>query len=145
MVSVASQVIGALKRAGYKDVSLIVVRESSDSTYLLFAAQPPAAPDTPWLERMLGQLFSAEVGGQRRITQEGLAEMAGLHRTYVCLLERGEKYPSLPVVFILVGKLGVKPSELIASTEVLVTVRPDAAPDPQAIPRDRLGRTRRPR
>jgi transcriptional regulator with XRE-family HTH domain len=51
------------------------------------------------------------------LTQEQLAEKAGLHRTYVSLLERGKKSPTLVVLFRLCGALGLRPSTLVARVE----------------------------
>ena len=45
------------------------------------------------------------------ISQEELAERAGLHRTYVSQLERGLKNPSLEVIIALARGLRVTPLE----------------------------------
>lgn len=51
------------------------------------------------------------------LTQEDLAEKAKVHRTYVSLLERDRKSPTLDTLFRLCGALGVLPSALIARVE----------------------------
>ena len=51
------------------------------------------------------------------MTQEQLAHEAGVHRTYISLLERDEKSPTLKVVFRLARALGVRPSELLREVE----------------------------
>jgi transcriptional regulator with XRE-family HTH domain len=51
------------------------------------------------------------------LTQEELAERAGVHRTYVSMLERDKKSPTLAVLFRLCDALGVRPSTLIARLE----------------------------
>lgn len=51
------------------------------------------------------------------LTQEELAESAGVHRTYVSLLERDKKSPTLKVVFQLCRALGTRPSDLISDYE----------------------------
>ena len=48
------------------------------------------------------------------LTQEDLAAKAGLHRTYVSLLERDKRSPTLDVFFRLCKAMGIKPSTLIA-------------------------------
>jgi transcriptional regulator with XRE-family HTH domain len=51
------------------------------------------------------------------LTQEEVAFRAGLHRTYVSLLERDRKSPTLDVLFRLCDAIGVKASELIRRVE----------------------------
>lgn len=53
----------------------------------------------------------------RGLSQENLAFMAGVHRTYVSLLERDQKSPTLSMLFRLCAALEVSPSELIARVE----------------------------
>jgi transcriptional regulator with XRE-family HTH domain len=51
------------------------------------------------------------------ISQEQLADRAGLHRTYVSLIERGKRTASIEVVRKVAGALGVSMAELIEATE----------------------------
>jgi len=51
-------------------------------------------------------------------SQEALAFEAGIHRTYVSLIERGKKSPTLAVIVRLAKALGIKPSELLRRVEV---------------------------
>ena len=51
------------------------------------------------------------------MTQEQLAHEAGVHRTYVSLLERNEKSPTLKVLMRLARALNVRPSQLLAKVE----------------------------
>ena len=63
----------------------------------------------------LGQ-FGANVRTGREklgISQEGLAEESGLHRTYVGSIERGERNVGLRNICRLAHALGVKPSALL--------------------------------
>jgi transcriptional regulator with XRE-family HTH domain len=50
---------------------------------------------------------------ERRVSQEKLGELAGLHRTYVGHLERGEVNPSLWNVIRIAAALEVDPAELV--------------------------------
>jgi transcriptional regulator with XRE-family HTH domain len=50
---------------------------------------------------------------QRDISQEHLAELAGLHRTYVGSVERGDRNVSLLNIVRLARALGTSPSELL--------------------------------
>ena len=51
------------------------------------------------------------------LSQEGLASAAGLDRTYVGGLERGERNPTLKVVWALAEALGVSAVELLRRAE----------------------------
>jgi transcriptional regulator with XRE-family HTH domain len=47
------------------------------------------------------------------LSQEDLAERAGVHRTYVGSVERGERNVSLDNIVRLAGAVRVKPSDLL--------------------------------
>ncbi len=51
------------------------------------------------------------------LSQEKLAFKAELHRTYVSLLERDKKSPTVTTLFRLCKALGIKPSKLLAKIE----------------------------
>ena len=55
-----------------------------------------------------------EARNKAGISQEELAERAGLHRTYISQLERGLKSPSLDVIVALARGLRVKPLEFVS-------------------------------
>ncbi len=68
----------------------------------------------------LRQALAQELRNARRrreYSQEKLAFLAGLHRTYVSLLERGLKSPTVDVLERLALPLGEKPSTLLARAE----------------------------
>ncbi len=56
----------------------------------------------------------ARIRGNAGVTQEGLADLAGLHRTYVGHLERAMRNPSLENVEKLALALGVDVVDLLA-------------------------------
>lgn len=51
------------------------------------------------------------------LSQEDLADRAGLHRTYIGLLERGKRNPTLDVAQSLSTALGVTLTALISAVE----------------------------
>lgn len=51
------------------------------------------------------------------LSQEGLAEEAGLHRTYISLVERGRRNISVDALSQIAEALGVYPSRLLADAE----------------------------
>lgn len=55
---------------------------------------------------------------EQGLTQEQLAEVSGLHRTEISLLERGERKPILETIVGLCRGLGVTPAELLAEVKV---------------------------
>ncbi|MFY7804637.1 MAG: helix-turn-helix domain-containing protein [Limnoraphis robusta] len=52
-----------------------------------------------------------------KISQEELADRAGIHRTYVSQIERGLKSPTLSVLFQIATSLNTTASVLIAEVE----------------------------
>ena len=60
------------------------------------------------------RLFRAKAG----LSQEELASRAGLHRTYVGAVERGERNISLRNIEGLANALGVEPNELLSRVHV---------------------------
>lgn len=52
-----------------------------------------------------------------KLSQEELADRAGLHRTYISLLERGRRNASVDALSKIAGVLGVPASRLLADAE----------------------------
>ena len=69
-------------------------------------------------ESIFGEVLRAARLG-RGYSQESLSFEAGYHRTYIGLLERGQKSPSLRTIVNLASVLGVKPWELLREMEHL--------------------------
>lgn len=50
---------------------------------------------------------------EQGLTQERLAEAAGLHPTFISNVERGYRVPSVPTLLRLASGLGVLPGQLV--------------------------------
>jgi transcriptional regulator with XRE-family HTH domain len=61
--------------------------------------------------RVFGERIRA-LRQNRGLSQERLADMAGIHRTYLSSLERGERNVGLDNVYAIAAALGVSPAEL---------------------------------
>jgi transcriptional regulator with XRE-family HTH domain len=64
----------------------------------------------------IGERFGKNVAAQRArsgLTQEELAERAGMHRTEVSLIENGGRRPRLETLLKLAGTLGTPPETLL--------------------------------
>lgn len=68
------------------------------------------------LARAFGDVLRS-VRKERGLSQEELGDKSGYHRTYVSLLERGLKSPSLQTIFQLSHALNIAPSKLLADVE----------------------------
>ncbi len=58
---------------------------------------------------------------ERDLSQEALALEADLDRTYISMLERGKRQPTLSTMILLGDVLGCSGKELMARTEKLTT------------------------
>lgn len=65
---------------------------------------------------MLGEEIRA-ARNRKGLSQEILAEKAGLHRTYISLLERNKKSPTVETLFRLCKALGISAAGLIKKVE----------------------------
>jgi transcriptional regulator with XRE-family HTH domain len=61
-----------------------------------------------------------ELRESNQISQEKLAEYCELDRTYISLLERGLRQPTITTIFKLAKALNISPSQLIEKVEVQV-------------------------
>jgi transcriptional regulator with XRE-family HTH domain len=65
----------------------------------------------------LGDAIRASRGEIDGLSQEGLADLAGMHRTYVSEIERGLRNPSYRNLVKLAAALEVPLSELVARAD----------------------------
>ena len=65
------------------------------------------------LQRRVGRNLSAHRDA-RGLSQEAFAEVAGVHRTYMGGIERGERNLTLKAVERIAGRIGVDPLDLLA-------------------------------
>lgn len=65
---------------------------------------------------MVGEVLR-EFRLRRGLSQEELSFRAALHRTYVSLLERNKKSPTLDALFRLAAALEVRPSAILKRVE----------------------------
>lgn len=73
------------------------------------ADQRRSGPDTG--RRVFGERIRT-LRQDRGLSQERLADLAGVHRTYLSSLERGERNVSLDNIYALARALGVPPADL---------------------------------
>ena len=67
-------------------------------------------------ERAFGQALR-EIRRERKLSQEKLALEAGFDRTYISLIERGVRSPTVRAIVKLAGVLEIRPSEIIQRME----------------------------
>ena len=71
-------------------------------------------------EEKLKKTFGAALRHYRKeadLSQEKLAQEANLDRTFISMLERGLRQPSLITIFELAAILRIKPSQLVIAVE----------------------------
>jgi transcriptional regulator with XRE-family HTH domain len=68
------------------------------------------------LEKAFGNVLR-RLRQERGLSQESLGFESGYHRTYISILERGQKSPSLQTIFNLSKALKIEPAELIKLVE----------------------------
>jgi transcriptional regulator with XRE-family HTH domain len=67
--------------------------------------------------KALGEAIRTRRGEIEGLSQEGLADLAGMHRTYVSEIERGLRNPSFRNLYKLATALEVPLSDLVAQAE----------------------------
>lgn len=68
------------------------------------------------LETVFGIVLK-RIRTELNLSQEELAFSSNLDRTYISLLERGKRQPSLSTIFALSNALNIKPSQLVDEVE----------------------------
>ena len=64
------------------------------------------------LSQAFGKVI-AELRTQRGLSQEELAESIDATNVYICLLETGQRQPSLNATLLIAASLGVQPDVLV--------------------------------
>ena len=80
--------------------------------------KPGAAQAAEFGRRVRQYREAMEADRGRRVSQERLAEMTGLHRTYIGHVERGEVNVALYNIVRIADALGVDPGELVRGLRV---------------------------
>lgn len=68
------------------------------------------------IEVIFGQQLR-KIREERKLSQEELALRSKLDRTYISLLERGKRRPTLNTIFALAAQLDISPSEMVRMVE----------------------------
>ena len=76
------------------------------------------------LEQAFGQVLR-EYRKRANLSQEKLAQESDLDRTYISLLERGLRQPSITTVFRLSTALNISLTEIISALEAKVHENPE--------------------
>ncbi|MFM1659781.1 helix-turn-helix domain-containing protein [Pseudomonas aeruginosa] len=84
------------------------------------SVQPGRPAGSTTFDAELAQAFGAAVRAlrmERGIAQELLANLAGIERSHMGKVERGEHMPTLAIIFKIAGALDCSTAELMAATE----------------------------
>lgn len=68
------------------------------------------------IEEVFGKVLK-EIRLEKKFSQEELAFICGLDRTYISLMERGKRKPTITTIFALAKGLDILPSILVLETE----------------------------
>ena len=80
-----------------------------------------------------------ELRVKKGLSQEALAEVCRLHRTYVGLIERGQRNLSLSTIEVIAGALGVPVAELFTGLGATIPMSRQAARKRTVPPADLVG------
>ncbi len=75
-------------------------------------------PKASSIEELFGGVLK-KLRNNKGLSQEELGFESGYHRTYISLLERGKKSPSLKTIFQLAKALNVEPSDIMEQLQTL--------------------------
>jgi transcriptional regulator with XRE-family HTH domain len=70
------------------------------------------------IEELFGNVLK-QLRNEKGISQEELGFESGYHRTYISMLERGKKSPSLRTIFQLAKALNVEPSNIMERLQTM--------------------------
>ena len=73
------------------------------------------------IEEAFGKVLK-DVRLEKSMSQEELAYLSGLDRTFISMLERGKRQPSLTTLFDLSSALEIQPNQLINQVEKLLAI-----------------------
>lgn len=76
------------------------------------------SPKTDSIEKLFGNVLK-KLRNDKGLSQEELGFESGYHRTYISLLERGKKSPSLKTIFHLAKALEIEPSDIMERLQEL--------------------------
>lgn len=68
------------------------------------------------VEKIFGEVLK-QIRNAQSLSQEELAHLSDLDRTYISMLERGKRQPSLKTIFMLASALNTLPSEMMIKVE----------------------------
>ena len=93
------------------------------------SVQPGRPAGATTFDAELAQAFGASVRAlrtERGIAQEALANLAGIERSHVGKIERGEHMPTLAIIFKIAGALSCSTAVLMSATESQLAAAPKA-------------------
>jgi len=99
--------------------------------------QPGRPAGSTTYDASLARAFGATVRAVRTeqgIAQETLAHKAGVERSHMGKVERGEHIPSLPLIFKIAGTLGCSVASLLADMESRLAAQNSNGPAAEAKP-----------
>ena len=74
------------------------------------------------LNQAIAQMF-IQFRRAANLSQEELADLAGVHRTYISQMERALKMPTLATLFKICTALNIKPNQAVTEIELLIALK----------------------